>query len=60
MKKIIKLLVVMFLITFSIAFKPVTTKAIVMRFKYASKEEARKNYLKQIEYLKYGMCRTRT
>ncbi len=38
----------------------VTTKAIVMRFKYASKEEARKNYLKQIEYLKYGMCRTGT
>ena len=38
----------------------VTTKAIVMRFKYASKEEARKNYLKQIEYLKYGMCRKGT
>ena len=38
----------------------VTTKAIVMRFKYASKEEARENYLKQIEYLKYGMCRTGT
>lgn len=33
----------------------VTTKAIVMRFKYDSKEEARENFLKQIEYLKYGM-----
>lgn len=35
----------------------VTTKAIVMRFKYDSKEEARKNFLKQIEYLKYGIMR---
>ena len=37
----------------------VTTKAIVMRFKYESKQEAREKFLKQIEYLKYGMCRTR-
>ena len=36
----------------------VTTKEIVMRFKYDSKEEARANFLKQIEYLKYGMCQT--
>lgn len=36
----------------------VTTKAIVMRFKYDSKEQARENFLKQIEYLKYGMCQT--
>ena len=35
----------------------VTTKAIVMRFKYESKEEARENFLKQIEYLKYGIMR---
>ena len=35
----------------------VTTKAIVMRFKYDSKEEARENFLKQIEYLKYGIVR---
>jgi len=35
----------------------ITTKAIVMRFKYKSKEEARKNYLKQLEYLKYGIMR---
>ena len=35
----------------------ITTKAIVMRFKYKSKEEARKNYLKQLEYLKYGIMK---
>ena len=35
----------------------VTTKAIVMRFKYDSKEEARENFLKQIEYLKYGIMK---
>lgn len=35
----------------------ITTKAIVMRFKYTSKEEARKDYLKQIEYLKYGIMK---
>ena len=35
----------------------VTNKAIVMRFKYDSKEEARENYLKQIEYLKYGIVK---
>lgn len=33
----------------------VTTKAIVMRFKYNSNTEARTEYLKQIQYLKYGM-----
>ena len=31
----------------------ITAKAIVMRFKYDSKEKAREEYLKQIEYLKY-------
>ena len=35
----------------------ITTKAIVMRFKYDSKENARENYLKQIEYLKYGIVK---
>ena len=35
----------------------ITTKAIVMRFKYDSKEEARNDYLKQIEYLKYGIIK---
>lgn len=34
-----------------------TAKAIVMRFKYNSKEEARKDYLKQIDYLKYGILK---
>ena len=28
-----------------------------MRFKYDSKEEARNDYLKQIEYLKYGIIK---
>ena len=28
-----------------------------MRFKYKSKEEARKNYLKQLKYLKYGIMK---
>lgn len=35
----------------------VTTKAIVMRFQYESKEEAREDYLRQIEYLKYGILK---
>ena len=35
----------------------ITTKAIIMRFKYDSKEKARENYLKQIEYLKYGIVK---
>lgn len=35
----------------------ITTKAIVMRFKYPSKEEARKAYLDQIEFLKYGILK---
>ena len=34
-----------------------TTKAIVMRFKYNSKEDAREDYLRQIEYLKYGILK---
>ena len=33
----------------------VTNKAIVMRFRYESKEKAREDYLKQIELLKYGI-----
>ena len=35
----------------------VTNKAIVMRFKYESKEKAREDYLKQIEFLKYGILK---
>lgn len=35
----------------------ITTKAIVMRFKYDSKEKAREDYLKQIEFLKYGILK---
>lgn len=35
----------------------ITTKAIVMRFKYETKEQAREEYLKQIEYLKYGILK---
>lgn len=36
----------------------VTTKAIVMRFKNElSKEEAREDYIKQIEFLKYGILK---
>ena len=35
----------------------ITTKAMVMRFKYDSKEKAREEYLKQIEYLKYGILK---
>lgn len=34
----------------------ITNKAIVMRFKYESKEKAREDYLKQLEFLKYGIC----
>lgn len=35
----------------------VTRKAIVSSFNYSSKEEARKDYIKQLDYLKYGMLR---
>ena len=35
----------------------ITTKPIVMMFKYDSKEKSRENYLKQIEYLKYGIVK---
>ena len=35
----------------------ITKKAIVMSFKYESKEEARNDYLKQIEFLKYGIMK---
>lgn len=36
----------------------VTTKAIVMRFKNdVSKEEAREDYIRQIEFLKYGILK---
>lgn len=35
----------------------ITSKAIVMRFKYESKEKAREDYLKQLEYLKYGILK---
>lgn len=34
----------------------ITRKALVSNFKYNSKEEARKDFLCQIEYLKYGTC----
>ena len=33
----------------------VTKKAIVSSFKYNSKEEARDEYIKMIEFLKYGI-----
>lgn len=33
----------------------ITNKAIVMRFKYESKEKAKEDYLKQINYIKYGV-----
>lgn len=35
----------------------ITNKAIVMRFKYETKEKAREDYLKQIEFLKYGILK---
>lgn len=35
----------------------VTKKAIVGSFKYDSKEKAREDYLKQLEYIKYGVMR---
>lgn len=35
----------------------ITNKAIVTRFKYKSKEEARANYLKQLEFLKHGILK---
>lgn len=35
----------------------VTKKAIVVSFKYDSKEKAREDYLKQLEYIKYGVMR---
>lgn len=35
----------------------ITNKAIVMRFKYKSKEKARENYLRQLEFLKYGILK---
>lgn len=35
----------------------ITTKAIVMRFRYPSKKKAREDYLKQIEFLKYGILK---
>lgn len=33
----------------------VTKKAIVLNFKYDSKEKAREDFLKQLEYIKYGI-----
>lgn len=35
----------------------ITRKALVSNFKYDYKEQARKEYIKQIEYLKYGICK---
>lgn len=35
----------------------VTKKAVVCSFKYESKEKAKKDYLKQLEYIKYGVMR---
>lgn len=35
----------------------ITRKALVSNFKYESKEQARKEYIRQIEYLKYGICK---
>lgn len=35
----------------------VTKKAVVCSFRYDSKEKAREDYLKQLEYIKYGVMR---
>lgn len=35
----------------------ITRKALVSNFKYSSQIEARKEYLQEIEYLKYGICK---
>lgn len=35
----------------------VTKKAVVCSFRYESKEKAREDYLKQLEYIKYGVMR---
>lgn len=35
----------------------ITKKAMVERFKFKSKEEARKEFIKQIEFLKYGIMK---
>lgn len=35
----------------------VTKKAIVLSFNYTSKEEAREDYIRELDYLKYGMMR---
>lgn len=35
----------------------ITKKAVVSSFRYDTKEQARKNYLKQLEFLKYGIVK---
>lgn len=35
----------------------ITKKAIVFNFKYESKEKAKKEFLKELEFLKYGICK---
>ena len=35
----------------------VTKKAVVSNFKYESKQKAREDYLKQLEYIKYGVIK---
>lgn len=35
----------------------ITKKAVVSTFKYESKEKAKEDYLKQLEYIKYGVMR---
>lgn len=37
----------------------ITRKAIIETFKYQSKEKARENYLKQLEFLKYGILKSK-
>ena len=35
----------------------VTKKAVVSTFKYESKQKAKEDFLKQIEYIKYGVLK---
>ena len=35
----------------------ITKKAIVFNFKYESKEEAKKEFLKELEFVKYGILK---
>lgn len=37
----------------------ITQKAVVVNYKYESKEKAREIYLKQLEYIKYGILKNK-